>query len=580
MIQLSAIAFTLLAYLFLGIAFHGWGRVVELLLAISQQRPQTLVMRTWLGWACCLFILQAIHFFLPITAYVVVPLLSVGVIISIFQLRADIQRFLQQWGVSMFSLAVGLIFLGFAAWVASRAMLPATVYDSGLYHFNAIRWINTFSVVPGLGNLHGRLAFNQSFFIYVAALNFYPFFGYGRSLANSFLLLLAAVSVMPPIIGIIRRPALLLEKHPFLYVPSFSIIPLILYLALTSGGVSSPTPDLASILLQLVIFSILATGLAEWITGKRDMDYEAMFLVIMASTLITIKLSNLAFSLVVIAFPMAYAWQKADQWRRAMLRLLLPLMVVLSVWGIRGIVLSGAPLYPSTIGYVSVDWAVPVDKVIDEAHCIYGWAREPYVHWNTVLGGWAWFYPWLIRTSADVTGVVYPLLLTAGFFVLTQVTTRLMKDNHLQRLEWALLILPLVSLTYWFFTAPDPRFANAAFSISALSATLLFISSVRDVIRPQTFAVLLCAVFLIGNAHFLIYAFGHRWQFRCISNSGWHPTMVVPMETKTTESGLTVYVPKTGDQSWDAPLPSAPQFNARLRLRDSSNITSGFAVPR
>jgi len=38
----------------------------------------------------------------------------------------------------------------------------------------------------GLGNLHGRLAFNQSFFVYVAALNFYPFFGYGRSIANSF----------------------------------------------------------------------------------------------------------------------------------------------------------------------------------------------------------------------------------------------------------------------------------------------------------------------------------------------------------------------------------------------------------
>jgi hypothetical protein len=59
-----------------------------------------------------------------------------------------------------------------------------------LYHFNTIRWLNEYPLVPGLGNLHGRLAYNQSFFTYAASVNFYPLFHHGHNVANSFLLLL------------------------------------------------------------------------------------------------------------------------------------------------------------------------------------------------------------------------------------------------------------------------------------------------------------------------------------------------------------------------------------------------------
>ncbi|MDE7231701.1 MAG: hypothetical protein K2N37_01295, partial [Lachnospiraceae bacterium] len=36
-------------------------------------------------------------------------------------------------------------------------------YDTGLYHAQAIRWIEDYGVVPGLGNLHMRLAYNSAF---------------------------------------------------------------------------------------------------------------------------------------------------------------------------------------------------------------------------------------------------------------------------------------------------------------------------------------------------------------------------------------------------------------------------------
>lgn len=37
-------------------------------------------------------------------------------------------------------------------------------YDTDLYHAQAIRWIEQYGVVKGLGNLHNRFAYNSAFF--------------------------------------------------------------------------------------------------------------------------------------------------------------------------------------------------------------------------------------------------------------------------------------------------------------------------------------------------------------------------------------------------------------------------------
>ena len=62
---------------------------------------------------------------------------------------------------------------------------------------NAIRWINEYSIVPGLANLHFRFGFNQSSFAYIAALNFHPYFNaYAFHIANSFLYLILGLQLL------------------------------------------------------------------------------------------------------------------------------------------------------------------------------------------------------------------------------------------------------------------------------------------------------------------------------------------------------------------------------------------------
>ncbi len=55
--------------------------------------------------------------------------------------------------------ALLLCFVFTLAWTVRE---PAQ-YDTGLYHAQAIRWVEEYGVAPGLGNLHMRLAYNSAF---------------------------------------------------------------------------------------------------------------------------------------------------------------------------------------------------------------------------------------------------------------------------------------------------------------------------------------------------------------------------------------------------------------------------------
>ncbi len=317
-------------------------------------------------------------------------------------------------------------------------------------------------IVLGLGNLHGRLAYNQSFFIYAAALNFYPFFNHGRSIANGFLFLLTFATLLGYLRPVFKQPAIILESHPFKFLPSFFALPYLGYLALTSNGFASPTPDLAGILLQVILFVTLAHGISLWLDEQHNLDHYALLLSILAATSVTIKLSNLVFGIVMLMFVFVYIWQSSQHYTARVLRILGPGMVILLVSCLRGFLLSGAPFYPSTFGYIPVDWAVPRNWIVSEANWIYSWARQPGSDWSVVLGNWDWFIPWISRTFKDFPGIVYPLFLSVLFFCLTIIMVVSKRAKRPAFLEWAILFPVTFALFYWFFTAPESKICQCA----------------------------------------------------------------------------------------------------------------------
>lgn len=590
--HLFDLAAMLALYALLFASYYGWGRLAVRALRYRHPSAMPFAPTIWIGWAAALFTTQAIHLFVPISGLVSIGLLAIGLA---FGLPGLLSKFRADPSLrSPVSIAAALAFIAFAAWIASRSMLAPTNYDSGLYHFNAIRWINSYRIVPGLGNLHGRLAFNQSFFAYVASLNFHPPFGlshaHGHNLANSFLFLLLTITALEQLAPAVRNPRLLATSHPLLYGPALFTLPVLGYLAIHAQHFESPSPDPAATILQLAIFLFFLRGLHDWLQGERS-GYWARSVIVLAATAITLKLSNLAFSsaliLICLSILARSPTQKAAQLSAALRSVLGPItpalapaVVILGLWAVRGFILAGGPLYPSTFGHMDVDWAVPIEKVQEEARWVRSWARTPRAPWDEVLGNWDWFGPWLERNYRPRPAMSYPVAIGLLAWTLTCAWTLFLrvKRKTAPHLVEFLPVLPMAAgLPYWFFTAPDPRFAHAQFWLFAMTAMLALLAIAKQEFGPRAYVFAISAGFLVTNFFLMGSVASHARKVKEISTSGFEPVPAPAMNTKDTASGLTVHIPADGNQCWDSPIPATPYYNENLRLR-GDGIESGFTV--
>lgn len=352
----NAVLFALFLYGFLGLACFGWGKVFMFMLSPTRRdqecTPATFTI--WIGWAFTLFVFQLIHFVLPLTFLSVGPIFFIGIVLSVFflsrQYRRKVKTSQSRTAILYHSVTLSVLsvlLLTLSVWLASRSMLPASDYDSGLYHFNAVRWINSFPIIPGFGNLHGRLAFNQSFFSYVEALNFYPLFGHGRSIANSFLWLLSFLTLFEVILPVLRDKCLFGKSSPLQWATALFCVPSLVYWALSSRGIQSPSPDLTSSLLQMVIFVIFCRIVAAFADDFNISRNDSVILLFLGATTITIKLSNLAFcgTIMLLTFVLSVRTSKrciADSARL----LLFPTLVYYSVLSAGGLCFQVLPCTP------------------------------------------------------------------------------------------------------------------------------------------------------------------------------------------------------------------------------------------
>jgi len=169
------------------IQYLGFGLAIRIFLGEKKDNLSltALFQTAWLGWAGSLSALQIWHLFFPInelTFFIFSCLGSIAFLCNYSKnsVNADSlpSRRKLYWASSI------VIVL----WFANHAVHGPFNYDSGVYHINSVRWINSYAVVPGLGNLHGRLAFNISYFLYVAFLEIKSWASRSYHLANGFLL--------------------------------------------------------------------------------------------------------------------------------------------------------------------------------------------------------------------------------------------------------------------------------------------------------------------------------------------------------------------------------------------------------
>jgi hypothetical protein len=119
----------------------------------------------FIGFAIVGAILSIISLWFPLTAYTLLSLLVFSIIFLLFEYikEGQIRLFttIKQKIKSLPLLYKILIVLLFVV-LLLYSLLPPLGYDTGLYHWQAMKWLESYPVVPGLGNIHGRFAFNSN----------------------------------------------------------------------------------------------------------------------------------------------------------------------------------------------------------------------------------------------------------------------------------------------------------------------------------------------------------------------------------------------------------------------------------
>jgi hypothetical protein len=629
------LSLVLSSYIMISVACFGWGRAGALALTINVPSINPTFTTIWLGFSVLLLLFQIVHLFLPLDWRISLLVYLTGVLFSVPTFLRTYKRrdkiFISD------RLVYVLIILISASFVASFAMLPPVNGDSGIYHFNSIRWINSYHIVPGLGNLHGRLAFNQSFFTFVASLNFFPYFPHGHNVANSYLFCLVFSQVIWQLFSAIRFSRTSEKLDPASYLPALFILANLVSFPFGWNGLSDPSPDPASVFLQIYMFMMFYTLTCDARKGRWNAD-TAIVVIIVAVTSVTIKLSNVGFSMGVIIVCLAWLYIFSPDrifYFQKMARLATVSGAIIAVWVVSGYILSGYPFYPATIGALPTDWTIPLNDVQNMANCIRSWARLPGLPYDKVLGNWDWLRPWfmmLFRDSDQFVMVVYPTICTILALLCLLVISLFVgfrRKHSPSNLDLVVLVPPVLGIVFWFFTAPAPRFGFASFWLLSIASSVILLSSLYQILSPRSFLVVLCVILLVTKVNFFtvpIMKFKKNYvsasmvtqgdgvvgrpheekinnlplgiedQNKDINDPRWwrkkkltgllfrgfQDIPVVPLVQKKTLSGLIIHTPATvdSDKCWDSPIPSAPYFNPNLRLRIPDKIDSGFLAKK
>jgi hypothetical protein len=539
-----------------GLSLAGWGRLCgQLMLLNILQTPLTMLV--WLGFAVVLVLAEAIHLLFPIDWHISTALGVVGIIGMpkgrLLSSYRTLRIFVRQH-LFVFVLAAGWIVL-----CCMRAMGVPNNFDSGLYHFQSIRWLNEEALAVGLGNLHWRLALNQSYFGFLALLNVFPLWGHGYAAGGLFLVLLTYATIL----DFVRTERMVVR----LFVGAVLFTTISYY----AGTLANPSPDTAVALIQIPICLWLIR--LTQIDIKLESNISSSFvtaILLLSVALVTIKLSSLVFAgtAVLVGAVVYFKDWKAN--KQQLYRVGLYVVVAMAVYVFRGYLLSGYPLFPSTIlGMESLPWALPTAQLQYETKLIYSWAREPgSLDPEAVLHNWAWLSSWVHRLPASVW---LPLLLGV---VLSGANAYLPRQVGLVKKTIFYCYVPIVAaVVFWFMTAPDPRFLGA---IPGLFFAISLYVLLRDVMPEENMTRLerlgglrmLSIGFVVVTLFMNVKLIG----LRSLSFSGWLPISPSVIQEHRTDHGAVIYTGAKESQCWNAQLPCAAAFNPRLQLDAINSI--------
>ncbi len=557
---------TTLVIFALTIVCRTWGRAAFKLLGV-ELAPKFDHGELWVGFSVLLAAIEFLHLFVPIDWKVSLLIFALGLLP--FAKQAERNLFLSDFkryvNFTKSHYIKVCIVIAIALLWCMRAMGIPNHFDSGLYHFGSIRWLNEHAIVPGLANLHWRLGLNQSYFGFLSLVNFFPVWNKGYATGGLFLIYLTALTVF--------KMAL---SQPLAWRWIFGGI-LFIYLGSLAATLPNPTPDTAVGLLEIVVFCFLFQIVQNRLTTHNQAGQctqssrDTVIVLLLCLSLVTIKLSSVAFAVssMMVAIYFYFMTERTPldwthQRHGVLFKLLLWMTGISTLHILRGYLLSGAPLFPSTFaGAWGLDWAIPKEFAAYEANLIYSWARyRGEISPEQILGYSGWISGWL--KSFSLFQISWMAIATI-LMLLNIILGYCRKANTINR-NYLILYLPIsASFIFWFLTAPDVRFLGAVAVLYIALSVWLFSVLIAERYMQAFEKIFSRKQVYSWIAAFIICLFSLKLTgLSNLSVHGWPEIPRHPFNTEKTLTDLPINVPTINAQCWDAPLPCASVFNGNL----------------
>ncbi|MFH1827613.1 MAG: hypothetical protein ABH812_04300 [bacterium] len=542
------------AWIFLYLIIQGYGFIAKKIL--SAKDNVTFIEQFWFGLALFLGILQLTSLIFPLRNHVFYVLSAIGLLFLLADTIYNPKKYLPTKLTPSISFVV---FLLLSILAAHYAIQDVTWYDTFLYHFNSVRWIHDYPAIPGLANLHDRLGFNSVLFLLGAFVDNVFMSGNSVRITLPFL----SVAMVASVLKVLFCQKGNIQQKIFAVTSILYIIAILL-----RGLVNSYSTDVAS-LIFVILFALY------FLADKQNFRLLILFVILS----VMFKLSAIPI-LVFLPYLLFKSKKVANN------------LLILGILGLgyisRNIIQTGWPLYPLPIFKLPFDWSVPANNVRFAANAIKAYTRMPGNNYleSLKMPFLNWFPIWFEKFFLTIEFKLFVFAIIISFISFSPIITKKYKNFK----TISLILYSLLGLFYVFITAPSVRFASIYFYLFLSCALVPIVSYLYDknikhimLIRKvlvfnccKIYPIILLLIFFYLS--FNLFKSGPNFitQYIFIKPS-LYQTHHVYQKMLSNKIDV-IYIPDTGNQCGDSPLPCTPYFNINLKYRKSGDIRQGFLL--
>lgn len=444
-------------------------------------------------------------------------------------------------------------------------------YDSDLYHAQSIRWIEEYGIVPGLGNLHERFAYNSSFFALSALFSMKFMLGTSMHAINGFFAFVLSITCLPIANSF---------KNKKFSISDYARVGAIYYLTIITNEVVAPVSDIA---VMLVIFFIVIKWLDVLGGEKSSANTITPYALLCVVGVYALTLKLTAGLILILLIKPAYQLIKEKRVKEIFIYLAAGLCIAIP-WFVRTVVISGWLLYPFTaLDLFNVDWKMDAYYVNIDAAQIKTWGRALYSVALIDTPIVEWFPNWFQTTLSSMEKILILGASAATIVVLVLGICYLIKlcrkKNDVAFANYLLVMIALAaSYFFWQTSAPLMRYGYAYVVLLSLVVfgyligRLDRIPSNKNVFKlcPKVVYVLV----LLYGVYKLLAVSEYAWEARTGDYYVWQLDYgVYDVESYEIE-GETFYYGAYGDRTGYDSFPSAPT-KANITFR-GEGMKDGF----